>query len=131
LVPAALTFPAAATIFWGAPQSPSRRSAPESGKGKHRCKHIFTSATFWRVAPLTTFSQAAFLSIQGLWAGPWLRDVGNLERTAVANILFRVATAMASGFMTLGSVGSRLSRRGITIKREKRTDGLQSERGVT
>jgi len=123
LVLATLTFLAAAAIFWGVPQSPSPRSTPEPGKGKHGCKHIFTSATFWRVAPLTTFSQAAFLSIQGLWAGPWLRDVGNLERADVANVLFWVAIAMASGFMTLGSVGSRLSRRGITTKREKRTDG--------
>ncbi len=38
-----------------------------------------------------------------------------LDRTAVANVLFWVATAMALGFMSLGSLGSWLSRRGISL----------------
>ncbi len=115
LVLSALTFMAAAAIFWGVPENRSQESKPQPVKVAQGFKEVFTSFTFWRVVPLTTFSQAAFLSIQGLWAGPWLRDVGGLERTAIANLLFWVATAMAVGFMGLGSLGSWLSRRGVSL----------------
>jgi MFS family permease len=38
------------------------------------------------------------MAIQGLWAGPWLRDVAGLDRAAVANHLFIMALAMTVGF---------------------------------
>jgi hypothetical protein len=67
------------------------------------------------VAPLTTLSQAAFLSIQGLWAGPWLKDVGGLDRAAVAGLLLWVAVAMVTGFIVLGTLAERLSRAGVGV----------------
>lgn len=115
LVLAALTCMASAAIFWGVPENRSQESKPEPVNPNQGFKEVFTSFTFWRVVPLTTLSQAAFLSIQGLWAGPWLRDIGGLERTAVANLLFWVATAMALGFMGLGSLGSWLGHRGVSL----------------
>jgi MFS family permease len=78
-------------------------------------KAVFTSYEFWRVAPLTTLSQAAFLSIQGLWAGPWLKDVAGMDRTAVANHLFWVAVAMIAGFIALGTLAERLNRAGLGV----------------
>lgn len=78
-------------------------------------REIFQNRNFWRIAPLTTVSQAAFLSIQGLWAGPWLTHVAGLERAAVADILFLVALAMVAGFIVLGSMAARLARAGITV----------------
>lgn len=66
-------------------------------------KEVFTSLKFWHVAPLVTLSQAAFLSIQGLWAGPWLRDVIGLERGAAASVLFWMAVTMICGFIGLGN----------------------------
>lgn len=77
-------------------------------------KEVFTSLKFWHIAPIVTLSQAAFLSIQGLWAGPWLRDVIGLERGAAASVLFWVAVAMICGFISLGSIAARLARRGIS-----------------
>jgi len=68
-------------------------------------RHVFTSSRFWRTAPLTTMSQAAFLSIQGLWAGPWLRDVSGLARPGAADVLFWVAMAMIAGFIILWPAG--------------------------
>ena len=111
----ALTFLTATVIFWGVPKAPLSQSNPKHKKQNSGFKDVFTSFTFWRIAPLTTLSQAAFMAIQGLWAGPWLRDIGHLDRAATANVLFGVATAMALGFMTLGSLGSWLSRRGISL----------------
>ena len=74
---------------------------------------VLRSPTFWRIAPVTTLSQASFLSIQGLWAGPWLRDVGGLARDQVANSLFWIAAAMVAGFLSLGGLTERLSRHGL------------------
>ena len=78
-------------------------------------KSVFTSPVFWRVAPLTTLSQAAFLSIQGLWAGPWLKDAAGLARLPAAHVLLLVAAAMVAGFLVLGSLAARLSRSGIGV----------------
>ncbi|MCW8915084.1 MAG: MFS transporter [Magnetovibrio sp.] len=71
---------------------------------------VFTSATFWRAAPLCVFSQATFLSIQGLWSGPWLRDVAGLERADVATHLFWIAAAMVAGFFIWGIVAERVQK---------------------
>lgn len=74
---------------------------------------VLTSAMFWRVVPISTMSQAAFLAIQGLWAGPWLADVAGLDRSEVANHLFIIAVAMTAGFLGLGAVATRLIRGGV------------------
>ena len=77
-------------------------------------KEVFTSLKFWHIAPVVTLSQAAFLSIQGLWAGPWLRDVVGLERGVAASVLFWVAVAMICGFIGLGYLAAQLAKRGIS-----------------
>ena len=82
----------------------------EQGRG---VVEIFRSPVFWRIAPSSVVSQAAFLAIQGLWAGPWLRDVAGLDKTAAAGYLFWVAAAMVAGFLGMGQLAYRLSRRGI------------------
>ena len=82
----------------------------EQGRG---VVEIFRSPVFWRIAPSSVVSQAAFLAIQGLWAGPWLRDVAGLDKAVTAGYLFWVAAAMAAGFLGMGQLTYRLSRRGI------------------
>ena len=74
---------------------------------------VFSSLTFWRIAPLTVMSQAAFMAIQGLWSGPWLRDVAGLKREVIAQVLFMIAAAMVTGFILMGAAAERLSRLGI------------------
>jgi MFS family permease len=78
-------------------------------------REVFTSRTFWRAAPLTTMSQAAFLAIQGLWAGPWLSHIAGFDRKEVADLLFWIAVAMIAGFITLGSIAEQLGKRGISV----------------
>lgn len=82
----------------------------EQGRG---VVEIFRSPVFWRIAPASVVSQASFLAIQGLWAGPWLRDVAGLDKTVAAGYLFWVAAAMVAGFLGMGQLAYRLSRRGI------------------
>ena len=76
-------------------------------------KSIFKDSFFWSLAPITMLSQASFISIQSLWAGPWLRNIGNLSRAEAADTLLLIAGAMIAGFLTMGTLAERLSRIGI------------------
>ncbi len=76
---------------------------------------VFRSGFFWRVAPLNVPAQASFLSVQGLWSGPWLADVGGLSRLEASEVLFGIAGAMAVGFASMGWIGERLSRAGVPL----------------
>lgn len=76
---------------------------------------IFRSRVFWWIAPSSVLSQASFLAIQGLWAGPWLRDVADLDNAVAADHLFWVAAAMVGGFLGMGQLAYRLSRRGVPL----------------
>ena len=87
-------------------------SLPEQLRG---IKTVFTSPQFLRTAPVTTLSQASFLSIQGLWVGPWLRDVGKMEHMEAAMLLSAIALSMMFGFIFLGYLAERLSRTGVDV----------------
>lgn len=115
LVLSILTLAVAALVLFVVPEKKSeekRDSLREqiSGVGK-----VFTSLEFWRIAPLTAISQAAFMSIQGLWAGPWLKDVAGLPRADVGQVLLWTAAAMAAGFVITGTLAERLSKIGIRV----------------
>jgi predicted MFS family arabinose efflux permease len=74
---------------------------------------ILGSARFWRVAPITVTAQAAFLAYQGLWTGPWLRDVAGLSADLAATVMFFVAVAIIVGYGVGGMIADRLMRAGI------------------
>jgi len=107
---------AAALIFFVVPKR--AESAPPGEENTVRQQmggiaHIFSSPAFWWIAPLAVSSQAAFLAIQTLWVGPWLRDVSNLDRTDVANFLFAIAAAMVAGFILSGIITDKLRKIGV------------------
>lgn len=110
---AVLTLIVAATIFWVVPEKRSNEPQLDWGPQIRGVWKVFTSLTFWRIAPWATVSQGSALAIHSLWAGPWLRDVAGLERTAVATVLSQVAGAMIVGFIFIGAIAERLSRRGV------------------
>jgi MFS family permease len=89
---------------------PPAATLAELGRGT---RHVFASAYFWRVAPMTVAAQAGFMGMQGLWLGPWLRDVAALPPDGVARALMIVATAMVAGFIGLGWAGARAAAAGI------------------
>ncbi len=76
---------------------------------------VFGDRLFWRVAPLTVTTMTANLAIQGLWAGPWLRDVAGFDRDGVAAYLFAIAAAMTVGFVVTGALADWCGRRGIGL----------------
>jgi len=95
------------------PDKPSRAQPALLRDQVRGVGQVFSSLVFWRAAPWATLSQATFMALQSLWAGPWLRDVAGLERGAVAAVLFATAAGMVSGYIFMGVAAQRLSRSGI------------------
>jgi MFS family permease len=102
-------------IFITVPERRSAVAAPTLTEQLQGVAMVFRSRLFWRLAPITMLAQASLLSLQGLWAGPWLRDVAHLDRTSVAMHLFVAAAGMLSGYLVMGILGERLQRRGINL----------------
>lgn len=95
---------------------PDRPVAAQTGGLRSQWRgivEVYTSRVFWRLAPICLLSIAAHMAIQGLWAGPWLKDVAGFERMAVADHLFWMAAGMVAGFLSIGTLAYRLSRLGI------------------
>ena len=86
---------------------------PQSGHGVASLKQIYTSQHFWRLAPLSTMCISTAWALQGLWAGPWLADVGNLARPEIVHHLFIMALALCAGALLHGILAERLRRRGV------------------
>jgi MFS family permease len=112
---AVLTLLISGFVFFIVPEKKGECSGESLHHQIRGIREIFTNREFWRTAPLTTISQATFMAIQGLWAGPWLTHVANFDRTEVANVLFEVAFAMVVGFIVLGILAERLDKKGISV----------------
>ena len=110
VVLAVLSVAVAVLLFFAVPERAEHRSGVGLGEQLRGVGRVFTSRLFWRIAPWTVMSQASFLSIQGLWSGPWLRDVAGLERGSVATVLAAVSIAMVAGFVSLGTLAQRSGR---------------------
>jgi MFS family permease len=67
-------------------------------------KHIYTSYAFWRIGPLSGIAGGTGLAIFGLWAGPWLSDIGKFNKNEIANILFISTIMMTIGTTSLGII---------------------------
>ncbi|WP_142847657.1 MFS transporter [Telmatospirillum sp. J64-1] len=109
----ALTVASAVLILLAVPERPSEGQSAGLRAQMDGIRQIFSSATFWQIAPVTMVQQAGFLAIQSLWAGPWLRDVAGLDRPAVANYLLAFSLSMVAGFLLNGMIAERLGRLGI------------------
>ena len=110
------SFAASLIVFFVVPRSGSSRSPEPVGSQIQGIVQVFKSPVFWRIAPLTTLSQAGYISIQGLWSGPWLRDVAGLTRHGVAQVLSWTALSMIAGFIILGYLAERLAAREIPVR---------------
>ena len=107
-----LTLLVAVAVWQIVPDKPAERPLVSLRRQVRGVGQVFSSPVFWRSAPWATFCQASFMALQGLWAGPWLRDVAGLERAPVATVLFWTAAAMVAGYIVMGIAAERLSRTG-------------------
>lgn len=113
LVLSAATLVTAATVFLLVPAHRVDSKGETLVGQLHGIRQVFTDGYFWKLAPFAMISQSSFISIQSLWSGPWLRDLGGLSREAAADTLLLVAAAMMAGFLSIGLLADRLARVGI------------------
>jgi predicted MFS family arabinose efflux permease len=73
---------------------------------------IFAHPAFVRLAPAIALLSAMNFTYQGLWAGPWLRDVAGLDDQGRATLLLVYAVGLMLGSAGLGQAASVLQRRG-------------------
>lgn len=76
-------------------------------------RQLYSSWSFWRLGLYSIFAHASYMAVQGLWMGPWLRDVAQLERAAVANVLLAGTVAMVAGSLAFGTITDYLRRFGV------------------
>jgi MFS family permease len=88
--------------------SPVRATAPAASLWA-----IYRSELFWHMAPLSAIGIGTSWSLQGLWAGPWLRDVAGLDRSGVVEHLSVMAFAVSLSALLLGVLAKWLRRSGI------------------
>ncbi len=110
---AALTLVAAVAVLALVPPRPVTAAGVGVGAQLRGVGEVFGSPAFWRLAPLAVASQATYLAVQGLWAGPWLRDVAGLERGPASVVLLGTAAGMTAGYLGLGAAAERAGRRGL------------------
>ncbi|MDO8606619.1 MAG: MFS transporter [Phaeospirillum sp.] len=110
---AGLTLLSGLVIWLMVPERPSSAARASLGDQLRDVVEIFRDPTFWRIAPATMASLGSFMAIQGLWAGPWLRDVAALPVAETANGLTLMAAGMALGYLSIGAMAERFERFGI------------------
>jgi predicted MFS family arabinose efflux permease len=89
--------------------APPRRSLAAEAREFGR---IFAHPGFLRLCPSIALLSAMNFTYQGLWAGPWLRDVAGFDEAARATLLLVYAIGLMAGSAGFGQAASRLQRRG-------------------
>ncbi len=69
---------------------------------------------FWAVAPITCFTNAVGLSVQGLWAGPWLVDVAHMSPSQIGSYLLLISAGMLVANIAMGKLMTALILRGVS-----------------
>ena len=108
---AAVTRGGSAWIFLVVPDRPPGEAKESIRQLLAGVRSVFAAGVFWRVSLAFMVIQGTYMAAQGLWIGPWLRDVAGYESTGT--ILAAVAVAMMVGFAGFGSLSDRLARSGV------------------
>mgnify|MGYP003792781033 CR=1 FL=1 len=112
---AAMTVCVAAVIFICVPEKPGTAQSSSLRHQFLELREIYGDRLFWRFAPITAAALAVNMSVQSLWAGPWLRDIAGLPRGAVATYLLILSVTMTIGFVLSGAITDLLERRGVRL----------------
>jgi predicted MFS family arabinose efflux permease len=115
LVLAAATLGVGLLILLAVPERGSPATPPPLGQQFREIGRIYSDRAFLALAPLLAATAGAQIAIQTLWAGPWLRDVAGLGRSAVADQLMVMALAFLAGILLTGAIADRLLRRGVGV----------------
>lgn len=112
---AAMGFAISAWIWLSVPERP-QGAAPAQRRSLLKeigeFGRIFSNSRFLRFLPAAMVISALNFTYQGLWAGPWLRDVAGLPDDPRAMVLFFYALGMMLGSLVTGQAASLVQARG-------------------
>ena len=111
---AGLCLVTAAILFTVVPERGTPGAKGTLGEQFRITGFVLTDGFFWRIQPLLTFQQVAFIASITLWIGPWLRDVGGMDdKVARADIQLYTTAVMTLGFALSGVLASWFRHAGI------------------
>jgi predicted MFS family arabinose efflux permease len=110
---AAITVVVALAILAAVPERAVQPPAEPLREQVRQLGVVFRDRAFLAIAPLLATTAGAHIAIQTLWAGPWFRDVAQLDRAAVANRLFVMGVAFFVGILSSGAIADWFARRGV------------------
>jgi predicted MFS family arabinose efflux permease len=109
-----LTLIVAAVLAFLVPDPASKPSTPTaSNAARAGWSDVLRSPLFWAVAPITCFTNAVGLAVQGLWAGPWLVDVAKLAPKQIGDYLLLISAGMLLANVSLGKLMGHMLVRGF------------------
>lgn len=96
-------------------EAPGLEAAPASTtrRGSEGLLSVISSGAFWRIAFINFSIVGSVLAIQGLWAGPYLVDVYDLEPLTVGNLLIALGIGVVAGNLISGWLADRVGRRHV------------------
>jgi MFS family permease len=115
LLAAALTLAVAIGVLAIVPEARTTRPRDDLRTQLAGFVTIMRSRLFWRMAPIMAAVSGTNLAFAGLWAGPWLKDVGGLGPDGIALSLVLLTGLSMLGYVGIGAVAAWLGRRGIGL----------------
>jgi len=114
---AALSVAVSAWVWFSVPNAPPGFAPPAKRSlrqeiGEYR--RIFKDPVFLRLVPTVAMLSTLNFTYQGLWAGPWLRDVGGMDDATRAAALFIYSLGMMTGSLLTGQAASFAQARGFS-----------------
>ncbi|HZT51391.1 MAG TPA: MFS transporter [Stellaceae bacterium] len=115
LITAAATVAGVVAVFAVVPEHPGTQRHSSVGEQLRAFASIFRDRLFWRLAPVSMAMSGSSLAFAGLWAGPWLKDVGGRGPDGIALSLLVLTALNIVGFLCIGNLAGALTRRGLTL----------------
>jgi MFS family permease len=115
LLLAALTFIASGAIFLIVPERDTQRRPQTLIESLRSVPLVLRNANFWKLGLLAIAGQGVFMSLQGLWIAPWMKDVVGLGRDEIGSHLLVMALGMIVGATLWGSIADWLTRHGVDM----------------
>ena len=103
----------AAVGIYTTPEKPAAAAVGTLGQQSSELVKVLRSREFWRYAPMTATGLGGFVALQGLWAVPWLMQVGGHARETAAFHMLLTTLAMIAGFLGTALMIDPLRRRGV------------------
>jgi MFS family permease len=108
---------ASALVFGLAPERKVEHARETMREQLRGVAKVCRSSLFLCIMPLYAMTVGSNLAFQGLWAGPWLKDVAHLSASHVARGLLVVSVLQTISYVIVGWLAGVLSKHGIGFVR--------------